>query len=395
MTDRPVSDIDLFSDEAIRAPYASWKELRDIAPAVWLRRHGMWAVARYAEVKEVLGNWQMFTTAEGIAMDDKVNAATSGPGRANSLTSDPPLHDEIRNVTGVPLRPRGLRRIEEQVRAAAHDLVEDICARKSVDAMEDVAQILPMNLVRDFVGLPAAGKDNTLKWAAATFNAMGPMNELGKGAIPQIQELLQYCSNQAIPPYLKKDGWADKIYQAANEGKVERAQCPGMMREYIVPALNTTIFGIGHLLRYLSLDRAQWDMLKADRSLVTGAINEALRMDAPIRSFTRLVREDTKIGDIRLGARERIIVVFGSANRDERHYDNPDRFDITRNNRDHLAFGYGLHICGGMHLARLEMTELLLAMLNRIAFFETDPPEICMNNTLRGFDSMPMRVHAE
>ena len=395
MTDRPVSDIDLFSDEAIRAPYASWKELRDIAPAVWLTRHDMWVVARYAEVKEVLGNWQMFTTAEGVAMDDKVNAATSGPGRANSLTSDPPLHDEIRNVTGVPLRPGGLRQIKEQVQAAARDLVEDICARKSVDAMEDVAQILPMNLVREFVGLPAAGKENMLKWAAATFNAMGPMNELGKGSIPQIQELHQYCINQAIPPYLKKDGWADKLYQAANQGKVERAQCPGMMREYIGPALDTTIFGIGHLLRYLSLDRAQWDMLKADRSLVTGAINEALRMDAPIRSFTRLVREDTKIGDIPLGARERIIVLYGSANRDERHYDDPDRFDITRKNRDQLAFGYGLHTCGGMHLARLEISELLLAMLDRIAFFETDPPEICMNNTLRGFDSMPMRVHAE
>jgi len=394
MTDRPSSDIDLFSDEAIRTPYPFWKELRDIAPAVWLTRYDMWAVARYEDVKAVLGNWEVFTTAHGVAMDDKVNAATSGPGRANSLTSDPPLHDDIRNVTGVPLRPRGLRDIEEQVHEAARALVDDICARKDVDGMEDVAHILPMNLVREFVGLPATGKENMLKWAAATFDAMGPMNALGQAAIPNIQELHQYCINEAVPPNLKPDGWADRLYQAADAGKVERSQCPGMMREYIGPALDTTIFGIGHLLRYLSLDRSQWDMLKADRSLVPNAINEALRMDAPIRSFTRLVREDTTLGNVQLSANDRVVVLYGSANRDERHYDDPDRFDITRNNRDQLAFGYGLHTCGGMHLARLEMTALLEAMLDKITHFETETPTITMNNTLRGFDAMPMRVFA-
>ena len=394
MTNRPCSDIDLFSDAAIQTPYTYWKELRDIAPAVWLTQYNMWAVARYDDVKSVLGNWEVFTTAHGVAMDDKVNAATSGPGRANSLTSDPPLHDEIRNVTGVPLRPRGLREIEEQVRNAAKSLVDDICVRKNVDTMEDVAQVLPMNLVRDFVGLPKVGKDNMLKWAAATFDAMGPMNALGQAAIPNIQELHQYCINEAVPPNLKPDGWANKLYIAADEGKVERSQCPGMMREYIGPALDTTIFGIGHLLRYLSLDRSQWDLLKSDRSLLPNAINEALRMDAPIRSFTRLVREDAKIGEVQLEANDRLIVLYGSANRDERHYDDPDHFDITRKNRDQIAFGYGLHTCGGMHLARLEMTALLDAMLDRIAYFETDAPTIAMNNTLRGFDAMPMRVVA-
>ena len=394
MTSRPCLDIDIFSDDAIRTPYSAWKELRDTAPAVWMTRYDMWAVARYEDVKSVLGNWRVFTTAHGVAMDENVNAATSGPGKANSLTSDPPLHDEIKKVTGVPLRPTGLRDVEGQIRKAARDLVDDICDRHTVDGMTDVAQVLPMNLVREFVGLPAAGKENMLKWAAATFNAMGPMNALGQEAIPQIRELHEYCINEAVPPNLKPDGWADKLYQAADEGKVERSQCPGMMREYIGPALDTTIFGIGHLLRHLSLNRDQWDLLKSDRSLVRGAINEALRMDAPIRSFTRYVREDAQIGGVSVSAGDRLIVLYGSANRDERHYDQPDKFDIARKNRDQLAFGYGLHTCGGMNLARLEMTALLEAMLVRIDFFETDTPTIAMNNTLRGFDAMPMRVFA-
>ncbi|MEX0283707.1 MAG: cytochrome P450, partial [Paracoccaceae bacterium] len=143
-----------------------------------------------------------------------------------------------------------------------------------------------------------------------------------------------------------------------------------------------------------SLDRSQWDMLKADPSLIPAAINEALRMDAPIRSFSRYVREDANLGEVELKAGDRLIVLYGSANRDERHYDDPDRFDITRNNRDQLAFGYGLHTCGGMHLARLEMTALLEAMLEKIDHFETSDPVIEMNNTLRGFESLQMRVHA-
>ncbi|MEX0283779.1 MAG: hypothetical protein AB3N23_04150, partial [Paracoccaceae bacterium] len=273
---RPETDIDLFSDALIRTPYDAWREIRDLGPAVWMSRYDMWVVARYAEVKEVLGNWQAFTTAKGVAMDPKVNEATSGPGRANSLTSDPPLHDEIRNVTGVPLRPRGLREIEDQVKEAARVLVDDICARGTVDAMADVAHVLPMNLVREFVGLPDTGKENMLKWAAATFNAMGPMNDLGKAAIPQIQELHQYCIAEAIPPNLKPDGWADRLYQAADAGKVERSQCPGMFRESIGPAPDTTIFVIGYRFRYLAFDRGQWDILTADPTLVPAATNEAV-----------------------------------------------------------------------------------------------------------------------
>ena len=394
MTDYPVSEIDLFSDDAIRLPYPYWNELRNLGPVVWLSKYDLWVVARYDQVKSVLGNWRVFTTAKGVAMDKKVNEATSGPGRANSLTSDPPLHDQIRTITGIPLRPKGLKNIEDIVKNTAKDLVKDICKRGTVDGMADVARHLPMNLVRDFVGLPDTGRENMLKWAAATFNAMGPMNERGKSAIPDIQELHQFCIKDAVPPNLKKDGWADKLYQAADEGKVERSQCPGLMREYIGPALDTTIFGTGHLLRHLSENRDQWDMLKADRALIPAAINEALRLDSPVRSFTRYVQQNTKIGDVAVKEGDRIMVLYGAANRDERKYPDPEKFDITRPNRDHLAFGYGLHTCGGMHLGKLEMTALLNAMLDQIAYFETDEPIIAMNNTLRGFKAMPMRIFA-
>ena len=386
------SDLDLFSDAAIRSPEPLWQELRALGAVVWMTRYNMWAVPRYAEVKEVLGDWRRFTTARGVAMDDKVNAATSGPGKANSLTSDPPLHDEIRKITGIPLMPGRLRELEQPIRARVEAHVDQLCQRQEIDAMEDVAKFIPMNMVREFVGLPSHGQAEMLAWAAATFDAMGPMNDRGKKAIPKIQELHQFCINEAIPPNLAKDGWADKIYQAADAGKIERSQCPGLMREYIGPALDTTIFGVGHLLRQLSLNPDQWQRLKDDRELIGSAINETLRLHSPINSFTRFVNEDTTIGSAQVSAGDRLIVLYGSANRCEQKWDNPETFNIERNVRDHLAFGFGIHSCGGMHLARLEMRILLEVMLDKIDHFTTGTPEVFMNNTLKGFKSMPMSI---
>ena len=387
------TDIDLFDNQSIRQPEPLWKELRALGSAVWMNRYDMWAISRYDDVKTVLGDWKLYTTSKGVAMDEKVNAATSGPGKANSLTSDPPLHNDIRKITGVPLRPGAIRDMEGFIREKVEEHFTSLLQKKNIDAIADIARFIPMNLVREFVGLPEEGRNEMLAWAAATFDAMGPMNERGKAAIPKIQELHQYCIHKAIPPHLKKDGWADKIYQAADQGKIERAQCPGMMREYIGPALDTTIFGLGHMLRQLSLHREQWEMLKEDRSLVPAAINETLRLNSPINSFTRYVNQDSKIGDSRVKAGDRLIVLYGSANRCERQWGKTaDAFDIKRDSRHHLAFGHGIHACGGMHLARLEMQIVLETMLDRIAYFETEAPEIFLNNTLKGFASMKMRI---
>ncbi|MDE3176771.1 MAG: cytochrome P450 [Pseudomonadota bacterium] len=392
MSGGPESDIDLFDAAAIENPYPLYQRLRDLGPAVWLTKNQMWCLPRYKEVRDTLFDWRRFTTSRGVAMDNAVNEATSGPGRANSLTSDPPLHDEIRRITGAPLQPRALESIKDRIVQTAHQIVADVCARKSVDGMKDIAQVLPLTVVSDLVGLPDHGRESMLRWAAATFNAMGPMNQLGVEALPQIRELHQFCIKDAVPGKLKPDGWAARIYEAASRGEVAVEQCPGMMREYIGPALDTTIFGIGHLLRLLGENPEQWALLRADRSLVPHAINEALRMEAPVRSFTRYVREEATFGDVTIAQGGRLMVLYGSANRDERKWARPDAFDITRRPSDHLAFGYGIHACGGMHLARMEIAALLNAMLDRIVSFTVGAPKIVANNTLRGYESLPVTL---
>jgi len=387
------TDIDLFTTEVMSDPYPVYRRLRDLGPAVWLSRHNVWCISRYDDVKRVLGDYRTFTTSKGVAMDAAVNDATSGPGKANSLTSDPPLHDEIRRVTGAPLLPRALTEIKDQIHATAQRLVDDICRRGTVDGMVDVAHVLPLTVVSELVGLPDNGKQSMLRWAAATFNAMGPMNELGTQALPQIRELHQFCKTEAVPGRLKANGWADLLYQAAARGEISIDQCPGMMREYIGPSLDTTIFATGHLLRLLGENPDQWNLLKENRELLPGAINEALRMEAPIRLFSRHVRAASDFGDVTIPEGDRLIVLYASANRDERKWEDPDQFVIARKNRDHVAFGFGIHTCAGMHLARMEITALMNSMLDRVERFEVGEPTISWNNTLRGFAALPMTVY--
>ena len=390
---RPVSDVELFDRDGIANPYPLYKEVRDLGPAVWLTRTEVWALARYNDVRETLRDYRTFTTSHGVAIDPAVNQATSGPGRANSLTSDPPLHDEIRRITSAPLLPGALKEIKPAIDEAASGLIDELLSRGSFDGMRDLAQVLPLTVVSELVGLPEYGRESMLRWAAATFNAMGPMNELGQAAMAHIRELHQFCREEAVPGKLKPDGWADRIYQAAARGEVAVDQCPGMMREYIGPSLDTTIFATGHLLNLLGRSPDQWALLKSDPSLIPGAINEALRMEAPIRSFSRFTNEDARFEEVTIPAGSRVLVFYASANRDERKWERPDDYLITRKATDHLAFGHGIHSCAGMHLARLEMTALLTALVARVERIEVGEPEISFNNTLRGYASLPMTLH--
>jgi cytochrome P450 len=163
------------------------------------------------------------------------------------------------------------------------------------------------------------------------------------------------------------------------------------MRDYLGPALDTTIFATGHLIHRLATTPGAWDRLRDTPALVPGAINEAVRLDSPIRSFTRLAPRGATIGGQAVPAGARLLVLYGSANRDERVWEAPERYDPGRRLGAQMGFGHGIHRCAGAQLARLEMRALLEAMLPRVAAIETGPPEPALNNLLNGFRALPAR----
>ncbi len=389
VTETPVSDIDLFADDALREPYELYRELRDLGGVVRLSVDDAFALPRYDEVRAASGNWPAFSSARGVFVNDPMNEATKGI----VLCSDPPEHTGTRNVLAAPMRPDKIRAITPQIRAEAERIVEELVGRGRFDAATELAEHLPLSIVSRLVGLGEFGRERMLEWGGAAFDAMGPLrSQRTLDALPKVEEFVQFALTDAVPGKLDPDGWAAGLYHAAERGELDPSKCPMMMIDYIGPSLDTTIFAISNGILLFAEHPEQWEILRADPSLVPHAINEILRMESPIQWFCRYATEDHSLDGTVVPAGSRVMLLWGSANRDERKYPDPERFDVTRKPSDHVAFGYGEHLCIGMPLARLEIRALLEALLPRVERFEITDVERTLNNNLRGIGKLEVRV---
>ena len=387
----PVSDIDFYSDAVIQNPYPVYKELQALGPVVYLEQNDLYLVARYKEVSEVLLQPLKFVSSRGVSPIPKVNEILVG----STLNSDPPQHDKTRAVTSEPLLPGALVEIEPRIKAAADGLIETLCARGDFDAISDFAQYLPVTIVAELVGLPkAVDSDQMLKWASAAFNLFSTENARTVQAFEDLKTLRDFLLEYGRPEKLADGGWAKRIFEVGPERGFSEELCAQLMRDYINPSLDTTISVTGQIVKFLADHPDQWDMIRADASLIPNAVEEAVRLATPIRAFTRYSIENTEVSGHVIPKGKRVIVCYASANRDERKFPNPDAFDVTRDVHDHVGFGQGVHMCMGMHLARREIILLLEALRRRVERFELiGDPVVAMNNSIRAFAKLPVRVH--
>ena len=376
----PEFGADLYTDAAIADPYPLYRAIRDLGAAVWLSAHGVWAIARFGDVRAALRADRVLVSGRGVAMNGLVN----GNASRVTLTSDGDDHRRLRKSLMSPMMPSALTEVEAEIQRLADELVAGLVARESFDGIVDFAQSLPLSVVARLVGLPDAGRQRMLDWAAAMFDALGVMNERGQRALPLVFELAAYVAGLERSE-LRPDGWAARLHAAVDAGRIESGDVGGMLIDYVAPSLDTTILGTGHLLFQLGRHPDQWDLVRDDPTLIPRAIHEALRLESPVRAFTRFAVEDYAAEDAVIPAGDRVLIMYAAANRDERRYADPDRFDVTRDARDHLGFGHGVHRCAGSYLAELEMEALLRAMVARVRRIDIGEPTVAMNNVLRGY----------
>jgi cytochrome P450 len=384
----PSSDIDLYTEQARIDPYPIYARLRDLGPVVYLTRYDMYALPRYDEVRAASTDWRTFSSARGVFVDPQVNAQLEGI----TLCSDPPEHTALRSVLGRPLRQDRMREVTPRIETEAERVVGGLVERGRFEVVTDLAEQLPMTVVSDLVGLPEHARRKMLDWAEAIWNTQGPADDRAAAAAPAVQEFIDFAITEAVPGKIDPDGWAAHLYQAAERGEIPPEKCPIMMLDYITPSLDTTILAITNTVALFAEHPDQWNLLRRDRSLIPHAINESLRLESPVPQFSRVLTTDHEIGGVALPAGSRVALLYGSANRDERHYPNPARFDITRRPTDHLAFGRGEHVCVGIHLARLEMGVLLEHLAERIARFHIRDSRPLINNGLRGLRSLEVDI---
>jgi len=387
----PSYDIDFYADDVIRNPWPHYQAMRALGPVVWLPRHGNFALTRYKEVQAALRNHRIFCSGKGVAGDD----FGCGYLQGNTVASDEPRHGVLRRAMAPPLLPGALTEVEGRIQAVADDLITDLVARRSFDAISDLARHLPLTIVRDLVGLPDFGQERMLFWAAAAFDVLGMQNERGKAALDVVQDMRRFIQDHAGPDQLKPGSWTHRIIELADQGIIDSDLAPFAIRDYINPSLDTTISATGQLIYQLGQNSDQWERLKREPALAMNAVNEAVRLGTPIRSFSRHATEEVTIDGVTIPTGARVMLLFASANRDERAFPDPDRFDVTRDPKRHVGFGSGIHMCVGMHLAQMEMIALLRAMIPRMGRIDVGEPTIAMNNTIAAFASLPVTVEAE
>lgn len=384
----PTYDADLFTDEALSDPYGHYQALRDLGPAVWLEAHGVYAVTRYEDVRAILGDPESYCSGQGVGLNDVLNEL----GRGTTLMSDGDDHRRLRGVIGRPLTPKALAALRPLARVRATELAERLVDRAVFDAVPDLAEVLPTKWVPDLLGWPEEGRGKLLDWAAATFNGFGPPNERTSSAAQGILEMAAFAEWVATsnPP---EGSMAAGILDAVARGDLSEGQCPMAIIDYLGPSLDTTISGLGNAIWLFASHPDQWERFRRDPGRAKQAFDEALRLESPVTGFTRVTTRPVNIGGVDLPVGSRVLVSFASANRDELHWDDPERFDVERPNASHMAFGFGEHACAGAGLARLEATEVLTALALRVERFELDgTPVRKLNNVIRAFGSLPVRI---
>ena len=388
----PVSGIDPFSDENILDPYPFHAQLRDAGPIVWLEKWQVFATGRYREVKAILEDADTFCSGAGVGL---ANFHKEAPWRPPSmvLETDPPDHTRNRAVISRTLSPAALRPLRTRFEEEAARLVDRLLARDGFDGVKDMGEAFPLKVFADAIGIRPDGREHLIAYGNMVFNGMGPKNKLYAQAMANATEVAGWVWEACQRRNLSPDGLGIRIFDAVDSGILTDEQGATLVRSFLSAGIDTTANAIASALWCFANWPQQWQALRAKPDLARAAFEELLRFESPFQTFFRTTTREVEFAGVRLPKDEKVMISPAAGNRDPRQWSDPDRFDITRSTTGHLGFGAGIHGCVGQMIARLELEVLLRAMAAKVSSIEvTGEPRRMLHNTLRGFQSLPVRL---
>lgn len=388
----PVLGVDPYSRENLMDPSALHAQLRDAGPVVRLARYECWAMARFAEVHAAMNDWQTYSSASGVGLDD---FRKTKPWRPPSilLEVDPPLHTQTRSVMSRVMSPAAMRQKRVEWQEKADRLVDDLVARGTFDAISDLANVFPLRVFPDAVGLGPEGRENLLPYGNMVFNSFGPRNEVFLESVADAQPVVQWIMDQCRRDMLTPGGFGAQVFEAMDRGEIDETQAPILVRSMLTAGLDTTIIGIGSMVHAFALFPDQWRLLRDTPALLRPAFDEVVRWASPVQTFFRTTTRDVHVDGVTIPEGEKVLMFLGAANRDPRKWERPDDLDIRRATTGHVGFGTGIHGCVGQMVARMEADVVMTAMIKRIRAIEiVGEPVRHLNNTLRSLASLPVRV---
>ncbi len=376
-------------------PYPTYRRLRDEAPIYYNEPYDLWVLSRHEDVEKGLVDWETFSSARGDILEIIKSGMELPSGVV--LFEDPPIHTMHRGLMSRVFTPRKMNALEDKVREFCARGLDPLVGTDRFDFIADLGADMPMRVIGMLLGIPESDlesirdkSDDMLRTEA------GQPMDLDKG-VATGKMFEEYIAWRAEHP-------ADDLMTALLNAEFEdetgtirtlTRQEVSTYTQVVAGAGNeTTTKLIGWLGKLLAEHPDQRRELVEDRSLINNAIEEALRYEPPGPHVARYVAKDVEYYGTTMPEGAAMLMLVGAANRDERRYDDPDRFDIHRDLGQHLTFGYGLHFCLGAALARLEGRVALDEVLNRFPEWEVDYDNIKLapTSTVRGFETLPVFI---
>ena len=392
----PCVEIDPFSDEFLTNPYPDHERLREAGPVVWLSKYGIYATARHVQVREVLSDHATYISSAGVGL---ANFNKEPPFRPKSLIleADPPSHTRARNVLARILSPRAIPQIRADFSKAADAMFDALVAQaaggNTFDGIKALAEPYPLKVFPDAVGLDEKGRENLLLYGDMVFNAFGPRNDLFLNAAQRVKPVTAWIMDHCQRAMLRPGGFGDQIYQAADAGEISQDEAPMLVRSFLSAGVDTTVNGIGNALFCFAQHPEEFDKLRANPSLARQAFEETLRYESAVQTFFRTTSRDVVLAGVTIPEGNKVLTFLAAANRDQRQWAEPERFNIERKNIGHMAFGTGIHGCVGQIVARLEGELILAGLAKRFKRIElAGAPRRRLNNTLRALANLPLHL---
>jgi cytochrome P450 len=384
---------DPFTHSVWDDPYPIYRELRDQHPIYRNEARDCWVLSRHADIQAASRDVATFSNAEGVDLD--LPAGYLGPG--SFLDSDPPDHTRLRRILHEQFSPKAMDRLEAVVRERVHQLADAMLVNGEADIATELAFPLPMFTVLTIMGFPEDEGPQLREWLDATAlrtpgSAARPpeCDEAHDALAERVDSLL---AERILDP---REDLLSVMAAAVRDGRMSVPETHGMALLLLTAGWETTASLISTAFYLLAQHPDQRGVPVGDRALIPAAVEEVLRYEAPVQYLHRTTTKDVDLHGTTVPQGGKVVLLYASGNRDERVWETPDRFDVGREPKRHLAFGEGIHHCLGAPLARLEARIALEEILARAPDYElAGPIERLEAHVLRGIRRLPVRSNRQ
>ncbi|MBA0126925.1 cytochrome P450 [Haloechinothrix sp. YIM 98757] len=380
-------------------PYPTYRLLRDEAPLYRNEELGFWAVSRYADVMAGFKDGKRLSSAYGVSLDP----AAYGPQAEKTmsfLAMDDPRHKRMRSLVSRGFTPRRVRELEDRIRELTRQYLEPALAAREFDFIGWFAGKLPMDVISELIGVPAADRDRVRALADTVMHREEGLLDVPPAAMEAALELLQYYADMIAERRARRtEDLTSALLDVELDGdRLTDDEIIGFLFLMVVAGNETTTKLLGNALYWGWHNPDQLAKPFADPERVPDWVEETLRYDTSSQIIARTATEDIPWHGHTIQAGEVVLLLVGSANRDGRVFPHADSFDLDRVNSETIAsFGGGSHFCLGAHLARMEARIALSELVGRISGYEVDVANTrrVHSTNVRGFASLPIRVETD